>query len=311
MGRRDRLATQLDEIRALAADPAGDAALGVLRGALAERSSHAVAAAARHIGRHEIAALGGAMADAYARIAPLQAKQDPGCAAKLALIEALSALDHPDPDPFVHGMRHVQLEPSFGPPVDTAVSLRGASLMALVGLSHPDAPVWIGEMLADPEPRCRSAAARCAAAWRDPVLGQALLRLRVLAGEEEPEVLADCFEALVSLDGTDAVEWVCGKLQGDDVVSESAALALGAGRIEAALPRLVGFWSAARTADTRRVALVAIGLLRTDAALAHLLEVVETGSGEDAAHALEAASVFRHDPAAAERIAAAERASAR
>ena len=127
-------------------------------------------------------------------------------------------------------------------------------------------------MLADPEPRSRSGAARCAAAWGDKTFGQGLLRLRVRAGERDGEVLADVFEAMVSLGGHDAVGYVARQLVDDGVASESAALALGSSRSEQALPALVAWWTAVPVTSSRRVALVAIGLLRTPAALAFLLE---------------------------------------
>ncbi|MEQ1566154.1 MAG: hypothetical protein ABMA64_10990 [Myxococcota bacterium] len=296
----DRLQAQLDQIRALRDDPTSPASTAALRAALAKHPSHVVALAARHVAEFGLRELVDDLVKAYARLAPGLAKTDAGCVGKVALVEALSALDHPDETPLLHAVHHVQLEKAWGPPVDTAAGLRGKALMALVGLGHPDTPLWIGEMLADPDPRARSAAAQCAAAWGDPVVGQALLRLRVRAGEVDGEVLADLFEAMLALGGAAAVDHVARQLVDDGVKSESAALALGSSRSERALPALVRWWT--EVPGARRVALVAIGLLRVPAALEFLLERVATDGRLDALDALKAMAAFVHDPKVVGRI---------
>src|SRR5215213_4848797 len=104
----DRLRARLDAIRAL--DPTADDTVRTLAKALGERTCHVVAAAARHAGDHGLRRLCGPMVEAYAGFAGRPGKDDPGCVAKLALVTALSALDHPDPAPFLHGVRCVQME---------------------------------------------------------------------------------------------------------------------------------------------------------------------------------------------------------
>ncbi|MEZ4235594.1 MAG: hypothetical protein R3F59_05400 [Myxococcota bacterium] len=136
----DRLRRQLDEIRALRDDPASPEAVATLRKALAKAPSHAVAAAAKHVAEHGLRELGDELVRAWDRLAPGGVKADPGCAGKQALVEALSALDHPDPRPLVAAVETVQLEKGFGPPVDTAIGVRGHALMALVGLASATRP---------------------------------------------------------------------------------------------------------------------------------------------------------------------------
>jgi hypothetical protein len=304
----DPLRRKLDAIRALADDPTSQATVEALRVALSDKANHVVAAAAKHVATHAVDGLGPAMVDAYLRFAKAAPKQqDPGCAAKVALVSALSDRGHPDEAPFLHGVRHVQLEPAYGGPVDTAVALRGAALMGLVGLSHSSFPLRAAELLGDPEPRCRADAAQCLHAWADPNLGGALIRLRLRAGEGEPEVLESCFAALLALGGDEAVDHVVGWVRSrtSKVAAECAALALGSARVEAALPALADFVAARADAEGRRLGLVAIGLVRTEASLAWLLERLGTGPRGDRALVLEALAVHAADPRAAERIAAA------
>lgn len=302
---RGTLEARLAVVRALGAEPTSAATREALTDALADPSCHVVAAAARHAATHGLRTLGGALVDAYFRFAEVGYEKDRNCTAKLAVAAALHELDHPDPRPHLHGVHHVQLEPAFGDPVDTAVALRCASLAALGGLSDPSFPGLAAERLADPEPHCRSAAARALEAWGDRDLGQALLRFRIRVGEDDPDVLADCFAAVIALGDEDAVRFVVRELEREGaalVVAESAALALGSARIEAALPALFRWVDAQPDEGSRKVGFVAIGLVRCEAALAHLLDRLAEAGPRDRAALLDALEVYAHDPAAAERI---------
>ncbi len=300
----DKLRIQLDEISALRDDPSGARAIATLKNALAKHPSHVVAAAARHCADHGIRALCGDMARAYLRLAEGESKSDPGCVGKQALIEALSALDYPDHQPFEHAYSLVQWEKGWGPPTDSAANLRGHALMAMVGLNLDGTPERIGLLLADREPRARSAAARAAVAWGDGALARALLLLRVQAGEQDPEVLADCFEALIQVGGTDRV---LGFLKGSGLASESAALALGSARVASAVPAMIRWCEGLIDSGTRKVALVSIGLTRCPEALDYLLNKLVRGGTRAGREALEALAVFLPDPAARVRVVEAAR----
>lgn len=295
----DKTRVQLDQIRALRDEPTSARTLDALKAALAKQHSHVVAAAARHCQDFALRALGSDLARAYHRLAAGDARTDPGCVGKQALIEALSALDHPDPDPFLHAYAVVQWEKGWGPPTDSAANLRGHALMAMVGLNLEGTPERIALLLADKEPRARSAAARAALAWGDGSLARALLLLRVQAGEEDPEVLADCFEALI---GAGATERVLGFLKGGDPVSEAAALALGTARVAEAVGALIRWCDLLYDPGARKVGLLSIGLTRAPAALDHLLDRLARGGKRGGREALDALAVFLPDPAARARI---------
>src|ERR1051325_3831837 len=56
------------------------------------------------------------------------AKLDKACAATTQIVNALYELDYVEPEVFLQGIHHVQMEGSFGPPVDAAACQTGQSL---------------------------------------------------------------------------------------------------------------------------------------------------------------------------------------
>jgi HEAT repeat protein len=132
-----------------------------------------------------------------------------------------------------------------------------------------------------------------------------LLRLKVLVGDEEPEVIGECCAALFNLEGASAVEFVAKLLESDAAdVREEAALALGESRQPAALEPLRNCWLAQRTAPTRCTLLTAIALLRLPAANEFLLELIRNGSS-GAPDALRALAWYRSVPNVRQQIEAA------
>ena len=100
-----------------------------IRQFMAGTSSVLAAKAAKAAARLEIRGLGPELVSLFHRCMKNSVKNDPGCHAKIAVVEALSSLDIPDADVFIQGIRHIQMEPSFGPPVDTADRLRAACVV--------------------------------------------------------------------------------------------------------------------------------------------------------------------------------------
>jgi hypothetical protein len=296
-----RSEADLAALAACRADPTSAESARVLGEALAQGGSFAVAAAARLVGENELEPLASRLAPAYARVA----ERDPGCHAKLAVVEALCRLGRDERDTFLHGARCRQLEAAWGPPVDTAAALRGHAALGLANGAHPDAAAVIAELLADPEWVTRAGAARAAAAL-DPDVAVPLLVLKASAGDPQPEVLGDCLRGLLAAAGARALPWVVARLDADEAVAEQAALALGESRLEPAFAPLRELAEHA-SGDRRRVALLALALLRQDAALAYLLGLVREAARATAAAALEALAIHKHD----DRVADAARAAAR
>lgn len=242
---------------------------------------------------------------AFHRLLEQPVKHDPGCAAKTAIARALQRGHAWEDALFRIGVRHVQREPVWGGSVDTACELRAVSALALLGLGHPDAASEIAELLADPEPAARAGAAQAIAASEDARFAP-LLRHKILAGDPEPAVVAECLAALLRAEGEAALDFCARLLERADAARvELVATSLGESRLAGALAVLRGFWERTAAPDLRRTALLAIALLRGEAAHAFLLDVVADAPGHDARDAVAALAVFRDDETLRQRILAA------
>lgn len=246
---------------------------------------------------------------AFARLMGDAGDRDPQCRGKTAIVRALRRAEarvEGLEEVYLAGVRHVQYEPVWGGKVDTAAELRGSSLMALVEGWHPRAMVEAAQLLADPQAAARLAAARALGCSGHVDVAEPLLRLRVQAGESDPEVLGECFAGLLQLAPLPSLDYVAGLLgHPDEVLAEAAALALGGSRLPGALAPLMAQARGFQGRGRRRVVLLAIALLRAEEGWSYLVELVEQGSPPAAAEALEALSAFAHDERLRERVVAA------
>lgn len=234
----DPLEAILSELRAARADPSAPASLAALRRALAHRSAHAVQRAAKIARDAELRELEPDLVAAFPRLFDDLPRSDAGCVAKTAIVEALAHFGSEAPEVYLQGVRHVQKEPSFGPPVDTAAGLRGACGLGLLRIAHPDAYDWIAELLADAEERTRTTAAE-ALGLGGAELGVPLLRLKALVGDPEPRVLGACFASLLAIAPAASLPFVARFLEApSDEVRELAALAHLVGLVAEAPPRV-------------------------------------------------------------------------
>jgi len=267
--------------------------------ALRDRSNHVVAKAARLVAELQHEELVADLVAAFDRLLDGGIKLDKTCAGKIALVEALLELQVPEVDVFLRGSRHVQLEPSFGPPVDAAAELRALCARGLAVSGPSEAILELVRLLADQEELVRQGAAR-ALALSGRVEAEPLLRLKLLVGDEEPDVLGECFSSLLALEPERSLELVAEFLEHQDAaVAETAALALGSSRLDAALEvlrrPLEQGGTAAFDEDRRRTILGAISMLRRDDALDYLVAAVRNDPPERACAALGALSIHRED----------------
>jgi HEAT repeat protein len=234
---------------------------------------------------------------------------DPGCKAKTALLEALVRLEVDEPDVYRRGVRLRQLEPAWveGGKVDTAVAVRVSSAAGLASVGNPDAAALAAELLADPEWDARAGAAR-ALGMCGPLAAEPVLRLKLLTGDPEVAVLGECFRALLAV-APGAVPRIAERLRDPRAdVAEQAALALGESRLDEAFDVLREHLQEEPSGARRRVALLALALLRRDAAIDLLLEKLEQGDEETASAAADALAIFAHDARIVARAQAARRA---
>ena len=171
-----------------------------------------------------------------------------------AIAKALAEMGYDEPAPYLRGLRHVQLEPSWGGSSDSAATLRAQCAVAVVQCrSVPDLVLLshLLELLFDPIKNVRVEAAR--AIGRVTRTEAALiLRVRSLAGDREPEVLGACFSALLSIEGGDGIGFVSRFLDNGGDVGGEAALALGMLREHEALAVLKERWPRERDPAWRR-----------------------------------------------------------
>jgi hypothetical protein len=269
---------------------------------LRHKSNHVVAAAASTAEHLEASALAPDLVQAFDKLMRDPAKLDPGCKATTAIVQALIQMEDPAAKVYFGGIRHVQREGSFGPPVDAAAPLRGLCARGLARMGHPDALLECVTLLADQEIAARTGAIRAIADSGRPE-GALLLRLKTLLGDKEIEVTGECFGALLSLDPAGSVEFVAKFLNsGVEGIGEQAALALGESRLPAAFVVLREAWERGGLAEQRRTLLVAIAMLRNDDALEFLLSRLADESGPVAADALAGLAFYARDQAVLTRV---------
>jgi HEAT repeat protein len=179
--------------------------------------------------------------------------------------------------------------------VDTAAEVRALGAMGLAQTDYPEALEEILPLLLDSERDARIGAVRALAAAGLPG-GALLLRLKTLTGDE-PEVLGECFAALLRAEPAQSLEFVAKFLDHrDEAIAEAAALALGDSRLESAFAVLREAFERSHGRPVRRTLLLAIALLRRENAIDYLLDLVQNGEAQASADAVAALAMYKDDP---------------
>jgi HEAT repeats len=265
-------------------------AVALVKKSLANRSNFLVAKAARLAEDAALTDLVPDLVAAFDRFFMNAEKTDPQCWAKNALSRALAKLECRDKDVFLRGLRHHQMEPTWGGRSDSAGTLRATCAHALVacnGLDNQELLILLLDPLVDKDKSVRVEAVRALAQLGE--MAVAVLRLRALIPGEDPEVLGQCFTALLAIERDRAVPFVAGFLEeGDDPAGE-AAFALAEMRNPAALAVLLDRQKEITDAWFGGVLLSAIALTRLPEAFEFLLGMIEREEREAPA-AIEALS---------------------
>jgi HEAT repeat protein len=301
MAKSRKLEELIEQINQFRQDPTAEASLEGLRQILQSKYSVAIASAAKLIGEAALSELTPDLVAAFDRLMGKPIERDIGCTGKFRIAEALYKMGRSEADLFLNGIRHRQMEPVWGGQEDTAPSLRGVCALGLVRMNYPDVMSELADLLADPIPLARAAAAR-AIAYSGSNQGVPLLRLRVKLGDE-PQVLSDCFTALITIAPEASLPLVASFL--DDAnpqACEMAALALGESRSAAAFEQLKHWWSQTTHKDLRKTGLLAIAMLRQDEPLEFLLSLVAEGKSADAKDAVAALSLYQSETALWQRV---------
>lgn len=285
----------LEALSRLRENLASPEARAELRQYLANKSSTVVAKAAKLAAEFELHELRPQLVEAFDRFMSHPATSDRGCAAKMQIVRALEALGAPEQTVFLTGIRHIQMEGSFGPPVDTASGLRAASAMGLVRMNHPDAILEIVTLLVDREADARMGAVR-ALAYSGRPEAVPLVRLKALQPDPSVNVMGECFTALMAIAPESSLDFVAAYLDAPNAaVAEAAALALGESHQAAAVETLKSRWRPEALVSLRRALLTGLALARQESAFEFLFSLAATAGEKTAAEVLSALAMYRHD----------------
>jgi HEAT repeat protein len=287
----------------LTSEPTSEAARERLRAALNSKTNLIAGKAATVAMKMKLNDLVPDLIPAFDRFLKDSKFPDKGCVAKTAIGKALYEFGDRDAEAvFLAGIKHIQKEGSFGPPVDVATELRGVCGLGLVRIGSRHAMMELAELLADPEPPARAAAARALAySGRDEAA--MLLRLKLLSGDREIDVLAECLTAIVAVQTRHAIPFVARFLDHKDHdLRTAAAFALGETRDLSALEIFQKRFISETEFETRRAILIGTAMLRLPQAIDWLISLIGTERSVTAVLAVEALGMFRHDAAIRSRV---------
>lgn len=271
-------ARAIDDLRR---SPDREAVVAELKKALKQRNNYLAAKAAKVASDLGMDELLPELRAAYDRFLSGGAKGDPQCWAKIALVRALKELGHRDPEPYLRGLECEQLGAWVPPPGerdDAAGPLRSACISALLECSIDDVELLtrLADRLTDRVAAVRADAA-AAVGRAGAGAGVPLLRLKASTGDREPEVLGQCFFALLELAQADAVPFIAKFIDQED--DPDARVEAAAALAEAPIPQAL---EAARRAfegrmdrDVREAVLSGLGGSKLEAAAEYLFEVYE------------------------------------
>ncbi|HEX8915729.1 MAG TPA: HEAT repeat domain-containing protein [Humisphaera sp.] len=298
----DRLLEQLTVLRQVPSSPEFAAAL---RKALAQASPVLVARAAELCARHGRGELVPDLVAAYERTAARGgADADRQYVARTAVAKALVDLKAGvEADRvYLHGVRPGGGGSAAASYNDPAAELRAACGFGLVIANHRRALVVNTDLLADPAPLVRVAAARALAGTGQPAAALPL-RLKLSLGDREPEVLAECVTGLMTLAAAESVDAAArATYHEDEGVRAAAAIALGTSRQPEALEVLQAAFSREGEPAVRKTILIAAASTRSAAAADWLIEVVARQPVPAAAEAIEALGPYRLDETVRRRV---------
>ena len=252
-------------------------AIALVKKSLCNKNNFVVAKAARLAEDNRLAALVPELLVALDRFFTHPEKSDPQCWAKNALSRALACLECREKDVFLRGLRFQQWEPVWGGKSDSAGTLRANCAHALIGcegLSNQELLVLLLDPLTDHDKSVQVEAVRALAQLGE--VAVPVLRLRALApGSEPEEMVAQCFSALLSIEGEQAIPFVAQFLKAENGVSGEAAFALAETHHAIALRALLTRYEAATDPWFSGVLLSAIALTRQPGGLEFLLGMIE------------------------------------
>ncbi len=304
MSKADPIEAALNAIGELRSVSSPDEAVTQLRTYLKNRSNLVVAKAAKVAGELHLSNLVPDLVAAFDRVWVNPAKLDKGCAATTEIVNVLYEQDYAEPDIYLRGILHVQKEASFGPPVDVAAKLRGMCAQGLLRTRNADGMALVVNLLVDEEAPARLGAIR-ALASNGGEAGLLLLRLKVLTGDKDPEILSECFAGLIAAAPEQSVAFVANYMNSEDEeIAEGAIWALGQSRQIAALDALKEKWGRTVERSVRKILIVALAASRLEEAIDYLVSQLRSADVRTADDILTALSNYAGGESVKQAIAA-------
>jgi HEAT repeat protein len=284
-----------DRLAALRREGATAEARAVVAEGLKNKSHVIVEKAAGMAADFKFSDLCGEISETFARFMCDPGYDDRGCGAKTALARAAVDLKCAAESLFLTGIRHFE----SGGGYDPAAELRQLCALGLVQTRHPEVMNELVRLLVDPIVQARIGAVR-ALAQTGREEAALVLRLKVLMGDIEADVIAEAFLALMELSAERQVDFVSSYLSStDEQIHAGAALAIGAARRPKAFDVLREWFERNREQKQPQV-LLAMATCRIPAAIDYLMGLVKSERfGVDAVAAL---ALYKHDPALAARV---------
>ncbi len=199
----------------------------------------------------------------FYRLSENGADRDPQCWGKVAIIKALHDLLWQDSGVYISGCKTVQLEPVRGGYEDSAVSLRIASIEALMQRAVTDTTVLmeiLADLIADDSRRVRAEAVRASIYGPAEIVGP-MLRLKIRIGDEDARVLGNCFDALLAKVPSQAsVDLVSGFLfEEDEILAAEAMASLASSSLPEAIQKVTSNYDEFEDEQLQRILLTSLG----------------------------------------------------
>jgi len=297
--------TKLAEIGAALRDAQSPENRERLRAALLQSPAMLAARVAKSIGERRLLGFDDVLEQVFRRFQEHGVKDDPGCRAKQAALDALDLLESRNDATFLAATNVVQMEPAYGGPVDTAVGIRARGVVALARIGFSDLPLVAARLLADSESPVRRAAADAIAYYGERSVA-ALAYLKLQMGDADELVTLACASALLSL----APEWGLRAVrpllfEQSESMRELIAIALGEARHEGAVEMLFEYLDVSVVPAERAVVLRGLALNRSERVRTFLLARIREAGAVEARAAVAALGAHAHEPGLGEKVASA------
>ena len=297
---------EIEALKELCASQSAESCIRALKKALGDKINVIVARAAALVAKTQHNELVPDLSKAFDRMMINPVKSDPKCWAKEAIAKALKDLGHAESELFLKGVKHVQLEATWGGHEDTASTLRSTCALAIMqctDLTREDKLWAVMPLLTEASPSSRKdgALALESLEGREAAL---LLRIKARMGDEDTTVSGQVFESLLHVEKDSAVSFVAEFLRYPNIeLQQEAVLALGASRLPAAVAVLKETCEKGRAFLDSEILFRALSISRNEDALEFLNGVVKDGRLREAMAALDALKIYRESSDVREKIA--------